>query len=130
MGSLFSSFSLFADIFPQTLIHGLEIFIKNVKPDHLNFFFIFFVKVWRCIKLNTLHFILFIAEMNVQILCNLNYTKDDITFMDFSSFFFTLLCLGYHRVTELIGLFLNHERDNRKINFQKSLGKWFLKCTI
>lgn len=88
MGSLFSSFSLFADIFPQTLIHGLEIFIKNVKPDHLNFFFIFFVKVWRCIKLNTLHFILFIAEMNVQILCNLNYTKDDITFMDFSSFFF------------------------------------------
>lgn len=56
------------------------------------------------------------------------YTKDAITFMDFSSFFFTLLCLGYHRVTEPIGLFLNHERDNRKINFQKSLGKWFLKC--
>lgn len=56
------------------------------------------------------------------------YTKDAITFMDFSSFFFTFLCLGYHRVTELIGLFLNHERDNRKINFQKSLGKWFLKC--
>lgn len=23
---------------------------------------------------------------------------------------------------------MNHERDNRKINFQKSLGKWFLKC--
>lgn len=56
------------------------------------------------------------------------YTKDAIPFMGFYFFFFTLLCLGYHRVTELIGLFLNHEKDNRKINFQKSLGKWFLKC--
>lgn len=132
MGSLFSSFSLFADIFPQTLIHGLEIFIRNVKPDHLNFFFLLIALLSISLTINTIHFILFIAEIKKKMYkyCVI-YTKDAITFMDrvlLLFLFFTLLCLGYHRVTELIGLLLNHERDNRKINFQKSLGKWFLKC--
>lgn len=90
------------------------------------------VIIGRCIKNNTILFILFIAEIKKTCIKYYTiYTKDTLynVYGWSTSFFFFLFFfvpgISLNNWTNR-SIFFNYERDNRQINFLKSLGKWSL----